>query len=90
MSHGLNADKLVHMANQIGQFFDAMPERQAAREGIAGHLQRYWAPSMRQALLDALDTGRAGGLSPLVREALAPCRAGGPASGPQPTRDPSA
>ncbi len=66
----MDSDKLVHMANQIGQFFEAMPDRAEARQGIAQHLQRYWAPSMRQALATALGSGQAEGLSPLVREAL--------------------
>ena len=71
----MNADKLVHMANQIGQFFAAMPDAAEAREGIANHLQRYWAPAMRHALLAALDAGEAPSLAPLVREALLQARA---------------
>ena len=38
-------DKLVRMANQIGDFFAALPEA----EGIAGaanHLKRFWTPKM--------------------------------------------
>lgn len=72
----MNADKLVHMANQIGQFFAAMPDAAEAREGIANHLQRYWAPTMRHELLAALDAGEAQALAPLVREALQQARAG--------------
>ncbi len=72
MSAPGDTDKLVHMANQIGQFFAAMPDAAEARAGIAGHLQRYWAPSMRQALQAALAAGQAPGLQPLVREALTP------------------
>ena len=72
----MNADKLVHMANQIGQFFAAMPDAAEAREGIANHLQRYWAPTMRHELLAALDAGEAPALAPLVREALQQARAG--------------
>jgi formate dehydrogenase subunit delta len=72
----MNADKLVHMANQIGQFFAAMPDAAEARDGIANHLQRYWAPTMRHELLAALDAGEAQALAPLVREALQQARAG--------------
>jgi len=72
----MNADKLVHMANQIGQFFAAMPDAAEAREGIANHLQRYWAPTMRRELLAALDADEAPALAPLVREALQQARAG--------------
>jgi formate dehydrogenase subunit delta len=75
-THG-DTDKLVHMANQIGQFFAAMPDEAEARAGIAGHLQRYWAPTMRQALLAALDAGQAPGLLPLVRDAVVEGRRAG-------------
>lgn len=77
MSAPGDTDKLVHMANQIGQFFAAMPDEAEARAGIAGHLQRYWAPTMREALRAALDAGEAPGLLPLVREALLPERNAG-------------
>jgi asparagine synthase (glutamine-hydrolysing) len=40
------------------------------------HQQRYWAPTMRHALLAALDAGEAPALAPLVREALQQARAG--------------
>jgi formate dehydrogenase subunit delta len=66
----MNTGKLVHMANQIGQFFAAMPDAAEARDGIANHLQRYWPPSMRHELLQAMDAGEAAELAPLVREAM--------------------
>ena len=63
--------KLVRMANQIGEFFAAEPDAQAAQLGIAEHLRKFWAPSMRRELLDALDRpGEAEVLAPLVRDAL--------------------
>ncbi|MEN9775677.1 MAG: hypothetical protein RL322_2747 [Pseudomonadota bacterium] len=62
--------KLIQMANQIGAFFAAWPERGEAREGIAHHLRRFWEPRMRRALLQTLGTPQAELLSPLVREAL--------------------
>jgi formate dehydrogenase subunit delta len=65
-----STDKLVHMANQIGQFFAAMPDADEARADVARHLRRYWAPTMRQELQAAVATGQAAGLMPLVREAL--------------------
>lgn len=64
--------KLVRMANQIGQFFEAMPERAEALDGIATHIQKFWEPRMRRELLGAIDGGdaTAAGLLPLVREAI--------------------
>ncbi|TCJ11909.1 formate dehydrogenase [Parasulfuritortus cantonensis] len=62
--------KLVHMANQIGTHFAAEPDPEIAREGIAQHLAAFWAPGMRQSLLDHLDGEGGGDLLPIVREAL--------------------
>ena len=66
---------LVHMANRIGEFFAALPDREQAREGVATHLCRYWAPRMRRQILAQLDGGEADGMSQLVREALVSHRA---------------
>ncbi len=38
-------DKLVRMANQIGDFFAPQPEAKAA-EGVATHLKRFGTPKM--------------------------------------------
>lgn len=65
----MDIHNLVHMANRIGEFFDALPDAEEAKEGIAEHLRRYWEPRMRRALLGHLTQG-GGGLLPLVREAL--------------------
>ncbi|MBY0399924.1 formate dehydrogenase subunit delta [Myxococcota bacterium] len=62
--------KLVQMANRIGEFFAAQPDRAEALEGVATHLCKFWAPPMRRQILEALDRGAATELSALVREAL--------------------
>jgi len=58
------------MANQIGDFFQAMPDRPEALEGIAQHLKKFWDPRMRRELLAQLDTGGDFGLHPVVAEAI--------------------
>lgn len=67
----MDLDNLVRMANRIGQFFEAMPDRQEALDGIASHIRKFWEPRMRHELGAAIAAGQAGGLSPLVAEALA-------------------
>ena len=62
---------LVRMANRIGDFFEAMPERDEALEGIAQHIQKFWEPRMRRQLLAAIDAGETAGLQDIVRSALA-------------------
>jgi formate dehydrogenase subunit delta len=66
----MNLDNLVHMANQIGEFFSAYPDSQEALDGIANHIQKFWEPRMRIRLLDALNAGQADALLPLVKDAI--------------------
>ncbi|MEZ0601480.1 formate dehydrogenase subunit delta [Paraburkholderia sp. IW21] len=68
----MDNQSLINMANQIGEFFDSMPDREEAITGIADHIRRFWEPRMRRALLAALDEPDANGIaiSGIVREAL--------------------
>ena len=59
---------LERMANQIAANFERLPADQAAR-AVADHLKRFWDPSMRRDLLQAL-SGDAVVVSDAVREAL--------------------
>ncbi len=65
----MNREHLIRMANQIGTFFESMPERQEALEGIANHIKKFWEPRMRREFLALLEAGGEG-VSPIVREAL--------------------
>lgn len=66
----MNTDKLVRMANGIGHFFEALPDRGEALAGIADHLQRFWEPRMREHLAAHVAAAGGRGLSPLLLEAL--------------------
>ena len=66
----MHIDNLVHMANRIGEFFQAMPDREEARREIAQHLRKFWEPRMRRALLEHLDDADGAGLLDIVREAV--------------------
>ena len=66
----MDVNNLITMANQIGTFFDSMPDRQQAVHDIAEHIRRFWDPRMRRAILDSLDQHNDEGLSDIVREAL--------------------
>ena len=66
----MNPAKLIKMANQIGAFFDAMPDREQAVEGVAAHIQRNWEPRMRTALRDHVTQNGDEALMPIVRDAL--------------------
>ena len=51
----MNGDQLIRMANQIGVFFESMPDRAEAQEGLANHLKKFWDPRMRRAFLQLVD-----------------------------------
>lgn len=59
-------EHLVKMANQIADNFSFHAD---AAERTADHLQRFWAPSMRQQLLE-YDSAGGEGLQPLLQRAL--------------------
>ncbi len=71
----MNQEHLIRMANQIGQFFESMPDRAEAEAGIASHLKKFWDPRMRRAFLAAIDAHTADGLRDIVQTAVAHHRA---------------
>jgi formate dehydrogenase subunit delta len=66
----MNPNNLIKMANQIGDFFSAMPDTEQAKQDIADHMQRFWEPRMRQNLMSYLDQHGDAQLKPMVRAAL--------------------
>jgi formate dehydrogenase subunit delta len=61
-------DKLVRMANQIGDFYATMPEREATA-GAASHLRLYWTPKMIGEIIAFADQGHSG-LNPVAARAV--------------------
>ncbi len=68
MSHS-TVDQLVTMANQIGDFFETMTDRDQSLKDISGHLKRSWAPPMRRKLLEHIAHG-GDGVKDIVRQAV--------------------
>ena len=66
----MNPDTLIKMANQIGAFFEAMPDREQAVRDIANHLRRTWDPRMRTELLAMLGGANEAKLTPMVLDAV--------------------
>ncbi len=66
----MKADNLIKMVNQIGSFFETMPDRQQAQADIASHLKHFWAPRMRRSLLQYVDQHDGADLKDIVLEAL--------------------
>jgi formate dehydrogenase subunit delta len=67
-----SVDRLVYMANQIGNFFRSQGQDKAV-PGIAEHIKKFWDPRMKTAIFAHLDAGGAG-LDPPVRDAIASLR----------------
>jgi formate dehydrogenase subunit delta len=53
---GGKIEKLVRMANQIGDYFHTMPEHEAIA-GAADHLRLYWTPKMIGEIIAYVDAG---------------------------------
>jgi formate dehydrogenase subunit delta len=60
----IELERLIEMANQIGDFFSPYPPKRGV-EGLRNHFRTYWDPRMRSALLEYIDDGGEG-LSELV------------------------
>jgi formate dehydrogenase subunit delta len=69
----MSPDKLVRMANQIGTFFAHQGQGPDADEkavaAIAHHLDDFWDPRMRSAIVAHVAAGGEG-LDPLVKRAV--------------------
>jgi formate dehydrogenase subunit delta len=71
----MDLDNLIVMANKIGQFFAAQPDRDEALAGIADHVKKFWEPRMRDEILAAVGTEAGAELSEIVAAALVRHRA---------------
>ena len=65
----MEAEQMVHLANQIALFFASYPKEEAVA-GIADHLRKFWEPRMRQQIVQYVASG-GGGLHDLAKEAVA-------------------
>lgn len=62
-------DKLIKMANDISDFFNAEPDKELAAEGVAKHILRAWEPRMRHDIMTHYQQGGSG-LSDLAKIAV--------------------
>lgn len=62
-------DKLVKMANDISDFFNAEPDKDLAAEGVVKHILRAWEPRMRAEIIRHSQQGGSG-LSDLAKTAI--------------------
>jgi formate dehydrogenase subunit delta len=66
----MKIERLVEMANQIGDFFGAEPDPKEAAAGAASHLRRFWDPRMRRQIIEHYQRAGGTGLSAVARAAV--------------------
>jgi formate dehydrogenase subunit delta len=64
----MEAEHMVHMANQIAMFFASYPHDEAVA-GVIDHLKSFWEPRMRKQIIDYVADG-GHGLHALAVEAV--------------------
>ena len=65
----MHHDNLVKMANDISAFFAGDPDPASAVKGMVDHLNKFWDPSMRKAIVAHYRAGGEG-LSELSKDAI--------------------
>ena len=66
----MDVERLVQMANNIGDFFAADPDKAKGAKGVADHIRSFWEPRMRKQIFAHLDKTSGAGLSDIVLKAL--------------------
>jgi formate dehydrogenase subunit delta len=66
----MEVEKLIKMANQIGDFFEANPDVEEAKLEIASHLKKFWNSVMIKSLLAHVQQHQGQGLHPRVLAAI--------------------
>ena len=61
---------LVKMANSIGDFFQAEPDKAKSAKGVADHIRSFWDPRMRRQIFEHIDATSGEGLNEIVLTAL--------------------
>lgn len=65
----MRVERLVAMANDIGAFFGADPDKIEAARNIANHIKRFWDPRMRREIVEHSRHG-GHGLDEVARSAI--------------------
>lgn len=65
----MHIEKLISMANDIADFFNAESDKEVAAEGVKKHILRSWDPRMKKAIIKHYQVNSEG-LSPLAAQAV--------------------
>ncbi len=66
----MSIERLIEMANQIGDFFESYPDAELAKKGIAAHIKNFWALNMRKQIVAYALENKGAGLHAMVGDAI--------------------
>ena len=66
----MDIQRLISMANQIGDFYESYPNQSHAQKDIAEHINKFWALSMRQQLATYVTEQGGAGMHTQVQSAI--------------------
>jgi formate dehydrogenase subunit delta len=66
----MDIQRLISMANQIGDFYESYPNQTHAQQDIAGHLNKFWALPMRKQIAEYVQAQGGNGLHAQVVNAI--------------------
>ena len=66
----MDIQRLISMANQIGDFYESYPDKNQAQQDIAGHLNKFWALPMRKQIAQYVNEHGGQGLHQHVQTAI--------------------
>jgi len=66
----MDIQRLISMANQIGDFYESYPNQSHAQKDIAEHLNKFWALSMRKQLAQYVTEQAGVGVHAQVQSAI--------------------
>ena len=63
----MNIEKLIKMANDIADFFNAENDKDIAATGVMKHILRSWDPRMKREIIKHCKEGGGGGFHSMMR-----------------------
>jgi len=66
----MDIQRLISMANQIGDFYESYPNQSHAQKDIAEHINKFWALSMRKQIAQYVTEQAGSGLHTQVQNAI--------------------
>jgi formate dehydrogenase subunit delta len=66
----MDIQRLISMANQIGDFYESYPDQSHAQKDIADHINKFWALSMRKQIAQYVTEQAGAGMHLQVQNAI--------------------